>query len=243
MAKGCLVIHGLTGTPATVAILQDKLLAAGYRVAAPCLAGHGGSVEELGRSGWHEWYATVRIAYDALRREAGRVCCAGLSLGALLVLKLALDEGWGVRALALLSTPVELSWFERAVVPAVRYSPLRWLIRAVPKNFRKSVGDDEGRRTYEEFSLPAIPMRSVIELIELQREVRAELGRISNPLLLLHGRADRVAPLFNVALVKGLVASGVVEARIFDRSRHLLTLDADKEAVAHAAVDFFERFA
>lgn len=243
MSKGCLVIHGLTGTPATVAILQQKLIAADFRVVAPCLAGHGGTVEELGNTSWRDWYETVRIAFGTLRREVEKVYYAGISLGALLGLKLALDEGWGVRAMALLSTPLALSWLERAAIPAVRYSPLRWIIRSVPKDYARSVGDREGRRIYKEFSLPAIPTRSVYEITKLQRFLAGELHRVSNPILLAHGKGDCVAPLKNVRMVKDLVASDIVETAIFPQSRHVLTLDVDREMVASTVVDFFKRFA
>ncbi len=84
--NGCLVIHGLTGTPGTVAVLHDALLAAGFRVAAPCLAGHGIDVQDLAASNWDQWYATVRVAFEALRRDVDRVYCAGTSLGALLAM-------------------------------------------------------------------------------------------------------------------------------------------------------------
>ena len=243
MSKGCLVVHGLSGTPATVAILQDKLLAAGFRVAAPCLAGHGGSVEELGRVAWREWYETVRVAFAALRREVDRVYFAGISLGALLGLRLALDEGWGVRALALLATPLRLPWIQRLAVPAVRYTPLSWVVRTIPKDLKKSVGDPEGRRRYEELSLPAIPVRAVYEIVALQRELARNLRRVTNPMLILHGRRDLVAPPSNVELVRRSVGSDVVETAIFPRSRHVLTMDVEKEAVAQATVDFFKKFA
>jgi len=243
MTKGCIVVHGLTGTPATCSVVKDALLSAGYRVAAPCLAGHGGSLEELSRSTWREWYDTVRIAFGAMRREVERVYFAGTSLGALLGLKLAIDEGWGVRALSLLSTPLRFPWYNRLSAPAVRYTPLRYVLRMIPKSPGQSVSDEEGRRLYEELSLPMIPANSVFEIMDLQRELRKTLHRVSSPVLLLHGKGDRVAPLANVDLVSRMVASDVVERRIFPLSRHVITMDVEKAEVASAVVDFFKKFA
>jgi len=243
MTKGCLVVHGLTGTPATVSVLCEALLAAGYRVAAPCLAGHGGSLEELSKTTWHEWYNTVRIAFGALRREVDRIYYAGTSLGALLGLKLAQEEGWGVRALALLSTPLKLALLNRMAAPAVRYSPLRYVIKMIPKSPDKSVANEEGRRRYEELSLPMIPAQSVYQIMDLQKDLRANLHRVSSPVLLAHGGKDLVAPTSNVRLVKKLVASDIVETALFRRSRHVLTMDWEKEEVARTVVDFFKKFA
>lgn len=240
---GCLVIHGLTGTPATVSSLTDGLLKAGYRVSVPCLAGHGSTVEELASTTWRQWYETVRISFDALRREVGRVYCAGISLGALLAMKLALDEGWGIRAMALLATPMRLGFPESMAVPLVRYSPLRWLIKSVPKNWERSVADPEGRNIYKQMSLPAIPTNSVFEISDLQRDISAKLSEITNPILMLHGSGDEVAPQKNIDIVRRGVKSDIVEVVVFPGSRHVITLDCEKEDVARATVDFFGRFA
>lgn len=241
--NGCLVIHGLTGTPGTVAVLHDALLAAGFRVAAPCLAGHGIDVQDLAASNWDQWYATVRVAFEALRRDVDRVYCAGTSLGALLAMQLALDEGWGVRAMALMATPLTFSWKNRLAAAAIRYSPLRWVVRAVPKNMELSIADPEGRERYEELSLPMIPVSSIFEITKAQHYLRTRLSRLTNPLLLLHGGQDVVAPLENLEIVKQGVKSDIVESVILPRSRHIITLDYEKERVALETVDFFRRFA
>jgi carboxylesterase len=185
----------------------------------------------------------VRVAWDELRKDAERVYYAGISLGALLGLKLAMEEGWGVRAMALMATPVCLGSLEGLMVPLVRYSPLRWLIRSVPKDFERSVADPDGRRRYEESSLPSIPTKSVFEISDLQREVMAGLARVTSPILMLHSRDDRVAPPKNVEVVKKAVSSDIVEEKFMPRARHVLTMDYGKEEAAESVVDFFGRFA
>ncbi|MFA4974351.1 MAG: alpha/beta fold hydrolase [bacterium] len=241
--NGCLVVHGLTGTPGTALSLKEALLRAGFYVSAPCLAGHGVSMEDLEKSTWMEWYETVRTAFGELRRESEKVYFAGTSLGALLGLKLAIDEGWGVRAMALMATPLKFSWFERLAIPLVRYTPLRWAVKSIPKEVGLSVADPEGQKRYEELSLPAIPSRAVFQIADLQRELLPNLSKITNPVLLLHGLNDTVAPKENVELVKKNLSSDIVETIIMPNSRHVLTMDYDKDNVARAIVDFFERFA
>ena len=242
MTYGSLVIHGLTGTPATLASITQPLISSGFRVVAPCLAGHGGTLEDLARSTWPEWYETVRIAYSELRREVDRVFFVGLSMGTLLGLKLAMDEGWGVRALALIGTPLHLGLKARLAIPLVRYSPMRWIMRSVPKNFEDSVCDPQGRMLYQQLSLPAIPVRAAFELADLARIVRADLGRVSNPLLLIHGHHDRVCPPSNVDLLRQRIASDVVETAILTRSSHVVSMDYEKDAAACTTIDFFRRF-
>lgn len=236
------MIHGLTGTPGTVASLKDALLAANYVVSTPCLAGHGGSIEDLSHSSWREWYETVRIAYHAMRKDVEKIYCAGISLGALLTMKLALDEGWGVRALALLSTPLRLSKIESLATLFVRHTPLRWIIKAIPKDPEKSVADPDGRRIYDEMSLSMIPSKSVFEISDLSNLLIKDANRLTNPILLLHGKNDCVAPLKNVKIIQELVSSDIVETTILPLSRHVITLDFEKQLVAKSVVDFFNRF-
>lgn len=242
MMYGCLILHGLTGNPATVSTLREAFLAADFRVSTPCLAGHGSTIEDLARSGWQDWYATVRISYNMLRKETDRVFCAGISLGALLAMKLALDEGWGIRAMVLISTPLKLSRMERIAIPIIRKSPLRAVIKRIPKDFEKSVADPEGRMYYERLSLSHIPMNAVFALSDLQNEILSQIHRLSNPILLLHGKDDRVAPPSNVDIIKNSVSSDIVESIIFKKSRHVLTMDSERSEVANSAVDFCKRF-
>ncbi|MBT3181923.1 MAG: alpha/beta fold hydrolase [Deltaproteobacteria bacterium] len=242
MVDGCLIVHGLTGTPATMASFQRAFIGAGYTVNTPCLAGHGGSVEDLSKVSWEDWYDTVRISYMTLKRDVDRVFCAGTSLGALLCLKLALDEGWGIKGIALLGTPLRLSMLERIAISMVRHTPLKAIIKNIPKDWNKSIADPAGRLKYEQMSLPKIPLNAVFEIIDLQVKILASLSKISHPLLIMHGKEDKVAPLMNVDILKNTVASSIIESMIFEDCRHILTMDYKKERVAKTALYFFKRF-
>lgn len=241
--RGCLLIHGLTATPAILAPLRESLISRGYKVSSPLLHGHGGSTEELNKSTWQDWYGTVHLAYTELRRNVEKVYFAGISLGALLGLKLAIDEGWGVRAMALLSTPIKFTFGTRVKLGVVRYSPLGKLILSVPKDWSRAVDDPDAREVYKQLSLPRLPLQAAYQIADLQRLLRPQLHRVSNPLLLLHGGKDPTTPPFNAEVIKNSVSSDVVETEFYDRSKHILTLDWDREVVVSRIVDFFERFA
>lgn len=240
--RGCIVVHGLSGTPACVASLKEALLGAGFSVAAPCLAGHGKSFADLDRATWQQWYETVRISYMELSKSCEKVYYSGISLGALLGLKLAIDEGWGIKALALLATPLVLSNFERLAVPLVRYTPLRFFIRSVKKDLEKSVRDPIGRLLYSQSSLPRVPVRSVYQICELQRIVKEGLCAVSNPVLLVHSKNDKVAPPKNVRMVEENISSEEVETMMLGESEHVLTMDVEKELVAKRVIEFFGKF-
>lgn len=239
--KGCLVVHGLTGTPANMESVAAALRAAGYKVKAPLLAGHGGDLETLKKTQWPDWYASVLAAWRDLSKEAEAIYFVGLSMGALLGLKLAADLGNSLKAAAILAPPfVVRPIFRYVVIPGVRYTPLRFFIRDVAKNFEKSVCSAEGRELYRRNSIARMPASGVFQCQDLVRLLRKELGKIHQPLLLMQGRRDHLADPKGLLEIRRGVASSKIDLVLLDRSAHVLTVDEDKEEVARRVTDFFE---
>ena len=71
------------------ALHRTRLARAGYTVYCCQLAGHCGTPEELRRSTWHEWYASVEAAHDKLKEHCDVILAGGLSMGGILALHLA----------------------------------------------------------------------------------------------------------------------------------------------------------
>jgi carboxylesterase len=222
--------------------LKKALISKGFKVSTPLLPGHGGSVEDASKYTWHDWYATVRKAFEELRKDADKLYCAGISLGALLGLKLAIDEGWGIRALALLSLPLKLPLNTRVPLTIVLYTPLKWMVKTVHHHFGDSAAKPEGREEYRSSAQPRISLNAVNEVMLLQKEVRAHLHKISNPIIMHYGMGDITAPPYNAKMLQRRVASDVVETEFYPRSRHILTLDWDADVVTDKTISFFERF-
>src|SRR5258708_34205350 len=86
--------------------LVRKLAAAGFTVSCPQLAGHCSSLRELTKTGWKAWYTTLDGALSDLRSRCSTVFVTGLSMGALLALKLAARPPADVAAIATLSPTV-----------------------------------------------------------------------------------------------------------------------------------------
>ena len=82
---GCLVLHGIGGTPANVRPLAELLAEKGLTVYAPTLAGHGTMIADLHGKTWKDWVDTVYAGYDRLREEGcDEIIPFGLSLGGVL---------------------------------------------------------------------------------------------------------------------------------------------------------------
>jgi carboxylesterase len=235
--RGCLLVHGLTGTPYEMRGLGERLHAAGYSVRGVCLPGHAGDVDELARCRWQDWYASLDRELDELRAHCTTVAVAGLSLGSLLSLRLAHCRPNDVAALILLSTPLVLArqrsarmaHAARTLMPAL---PAR--LRAIEKG-GSDIADPEARAVHP--SYPHIPLRSVAELVALQRIVRSLLPSIHQPTLAAQGRHDPTAPATNLDLLRGTLPN-LQRAIVLARSEHVITVDHDRGELAAAVLDF-----
>src|SRR3954463_14854829 len=88
-AIGGLLVHGFTGSPASMKPWAQSLADQGYAVEVPLLPGHGTRWQDLNRAGWTDWYAEVEGAFARPRPACDAVVVSGLSMGGSLVLRLA----------------------------------------------------------------------------------------------------------------------------------------------------------
>ncbi|MBI4366060.1 MAG: alpha/beta fold hydrolase [Deltaproteobacteria bacterium] len=231
----CVLVHGLTASPRQVEPIRAVLTRHGHEAVAPLLSGHGTRVEDLFGRSWREWYRDVLTACDAL---PGKVFYVGMSLGALLGLRLAIEQPERLAGLVCIGTPLTLFPWMRAFYPILRSPPLSWCVRTWPKRFDLAVADPVGREIYRQSSYARFPLTSVRELRRLQSLVRANLDRIATPLLLMHSPRDYTAPPEAMALIAARVR-GPVRQIWLDRSLHVATLDYDRDCICEAVLEFF----
>ena len=123
---GCIVQHGIGGTPANVRLVADKLIEAGYTVITPMLPGHGSTVRELRASTHEQWLSAVLDAYDRLK-AAGctKIVPVGLSLGGVLMSLVAVNRD--VAGLVVMAPPIRMkTWLHvsrllRGIFPYIGY--------------------------------------------------------------------------------------------------------------------------
>jgi carboxylesterase len=237
---GCLLVHGFTGTPDEMRPLAGALVARGFPVRAVRLAGHGTTVEELATTRWTDWFASVEEGLARLRADTPQVAIAGMSLGALLALHAAVTHPDDVAALVLCGTPLHLGDPRTRWLPALARVP--WLARrwaTIPKTDGPDIADPIARAASPSYR--TMPLSGVLELLRCQRVVRAELGRVMQPALLLQGRHDHSVPLANLELLRTRIASRQVEVHVLERSWHVVTVDYDRNEVGRLAADFLDR--
>lgn len=236
----CLLLHGLTGSPAEVRPIGEALAEAGLRAVGPTLPGHGTVPEDLYTVTRADLLSAARSALLDLR-GARRIYLCGLSAGALLAIHLAarswLREGLSdICAVALLAPAIEFagaSWIFANVLG--RLPALPFMLGKGSRDIREP---DERERV--DGSYTAIPMRWGAELLALSQEGLKLAHRVRAPALILQGALDRTVSPSGARKLARQLASPRVEVRILPKSGHVLPLDAESAEVCRSVVSFFQ---
>jgi carboxylesterase len=254
---GVLLVHGLAGTPTEMRFVARGLHAAGFTVHAVQLAGHCGSVADLVATGWRDWTKSVDAAVDALAREVDDVFVAGLSMGAVLALELAIARPEAARGIALYGTTFRLDGW--AVPPHARLLALLPLVCGLGLGRERQVMErhpygikDERTRAWIVGSMlagdsgaaghPGTPWGALAEFVALSRQVRRRLDDVRTPCLVVHSSDDDIASLANVELIERRVAAPV-ETVLLDDSYHIVSVDRQRDVLIDRSVRFFRKLA
>lgn len=248
-----LLLHGLSGSPLEMQYLERRLRQAGFRAHNPSIPGCGfGTREDRFDTGtWRQWLAFVSGELDALSANHDRVYVAGLCIGAVLALRLAIERPHQVAGLALISTTLaydgwQMPWY-RVLAPLAYHTPLRRMI-SWPERHPYGVKNERLRewvmRAMDAHGVSAVgaaymPLSGIHEAHQLIRAVRRDIGRVTAPSLVLHSIEDDVASPRSAEFVALHVGSSQVRTILYRNSYHILTIDNDKQSVADEAIGFF----
>jgi carboxylesterase len=255
--SGVLLIHGLTGTPQEMRLTGKGLNRAGFTVHGMQLAGHCGDEEDLLKTGWHDWYRSVWQAADRLRKDVDHMFVAGLSMGALLALKLAADRPEEVDGLGLYGTTFfydgwTIPWigklsFMLPLVVSLGLGHRRKFHECFPygikdERIRHRIAGSMLSGDSAAAGLPGNPWLSLAEFYRLSFRVRRQLRNIRTPCLVMHAVDDDVASLKNVRMVVRGVR-GPVETVLLENSYHMITVDQERDQVIERSARFFNEVA
>ena len=209
----------------------------GYTCLGIRLAGHATNPEDMIRSRWTDWTASVEDGYHLLSELNSTIFFVGLSMGG--ILSLLMSTRLNVRGVIAMSTPSRLpkdypTWLLQFLSRFIKYRPKT---KEAP-----SSGWFDKTAYQAHIAYPQNPIRSVAELKKLTLEMRAALPRVQVPVLLMHSKDERYvlsehmeeiyAGLNNVSDKTKLYISG---------SGHNLPRDASREQVFKTALAFIQR--
>jgi carboxylesterase len=241
--RGLLCLHGFTGTPFEVRPLAEALAGQGFTVAAPVLAGHCTTVDDLRRTCWTDWLGSASAALDELRAVVpGPVAIAGFSMGSLLALRLAHERASQIAALVSIAAPLRLRAYQVRAVRFLASLPAalrRGPLAVLPKFGGYDVIDADMKQMNP--GLPGMPIAGIHSLIELSELVRRELPDIRVPALVVHGALDRTVPPGDSLELARSLGSPVIEALVLPRSGHLVAIDVERAALIETVTRFLDR--
>ncbi len=231
---GCLLIHGFTGAPKEMRWMGEYLAGRGFSVLGIRLAGHATRPEDMIRSRWTDWVASVEDGYHLLRGLADRIYLVGLSMGG--VLALLMSTQLDVKGVVAISTPMRLPPDWRLPYATV----LSMFMPYVPKGPEEpNAGWFDQQALKDHVSYAQNPVRAAVELDRLVAEMRAALSQVRVPVLLIHSQDDATVVAENMENIYAALPSGLVKEKLLVKnSGHVATRDAARQQVFEAAAEF-----
>jgi carboxylesterase len=227
---GVLLCHGFSGVAKSMMPWAHHLESAGFRVSVPRLVGHGTSWQELNLTTWEDWYAGVEEAFTELSAECDQVFLAGLSMGGALSLRLAEQFGAGVSGLVLVNPVINIT------DPRMRI--LR-LLKVIPSF--AGITNDIAKPGRHEGGYDRLPLRALHSQTFLWAAVKADLAKVTQPLLVYRSLVDHVGDPSSVKLITERVRSADQSYVELTRSYHVATLDYDADEIFDGSVAFIQR--
>ena len=226
---GILLVHGFTATTAEVRPLAQALHERGYTVSGPLLPGHNSNPVDINKYSWQDWVGAVEEAYQELFARCDRVFLGGESTGGLLALYLAPQhpEISGLLtyapALKLRSKPFD-QLILRLAAPFLPYLP-------------KTGGDDD--LPWKGYTVN--PLKGVIQLLNLQKQVLRTLEYIRRPTLIVQGKLDTtIDPNVPQTIYNG-VRSHIKEIYWMEKSSHCVIIDCEFNQVVEITQQFISK--
>lgn len=206
------------------------------------LTGHGTTLEDMVRSRWTDWTASVEDGYNLLRDSTDRIFLAGLSMGGVLSLLMSTRLAERVAGVIAMSTPYRLPKDPKDYSPAY-IKAYSHFVKYMPKTNEEpgaSWFDKEAFKSH--VSYPQNPIRSIAELKLLILAMQKALPEIRKPVLLIHSKNDTYVPYEHLEQIyESLINAPVREKAYVTESGHVVTRDAERQRVFELAWDFIER--
>lgn len=230
---GVLLSHGFTGSPASMKPWAEHLAGRGYAVSVPLLPGHGTTWQEMNRTRWVDWSQELVRAFHELSERVDTVFVGGLSMGGGLALRLAADHPGLVAGLVLVNPAVGSNRMDVKLLPVLKH-----LFPSM-----SGIANDIKKPGVEEHGYSRTPLRAADSMFSGYKALRADLGRITCPVLVFRSTVDHVVDPSSARIILGSVSSEDTREELLENSYHVATLDNDAEDLFEGSASFIERIA
>lgn len=209
----------------------------GYTCLGVRLTGHATDPEDMIRSNWTDWTASVEDGYHLLRGISDNIFLIGLSMGG--VLSLLMSTRLDVKAVVAMSTPYKLP-----DDPRLRH--IDWIAKMIPympkSNGKPGSGWFDKEAWKDHISYPQNPVRSIGQLNKLLAEMRLALPQIRVPVLLIHSKDDDYVLPDNIEWIYADIVNVLDKTKLYVKgSGHVIPRDAARGQAFQTALEFIQR--
>lgn len=247
-----ILFHGLLSSPQEFGLINHWLQNNGVVFDKPELPGYTMATDDR-HPDWHRWRDAALSVVAARGTPDQPLILGGLCMGGVLAAAAALEtrrkiaglvlmsptfvyDGWGLplsRHLRRLGYVTGLDRFfsvhEREPYGVKSPKIRKWIIKDMAERASSAVG-------------PArIPLPALREGERMMAEVRARLGELDCPILIIHAREDEITSLASVQRLFDALPQPDKELAVLENSYHMITIDNDRHAVAALLKRFVHR--
>lgn len=227
---GVVLVHGYTGTPASMRPWAEYLNQQGYTVRVPLLPGHGTKPEDLSEIKWQQWPEKVESELEELQKNCKKIFICGFSMGGGTTLHLATKRSDEIAGIILVNPMIHLPFIG---------TKLAYVLSRL-KKYRSSVGDDIKRPGVTQGGYDVMSTEGIYQILQMLKYTRANLHKVSVPMQLFHSVYDHTLPASNSKIVMKRVGSVTKERIELTNSFHVATLDYDAEIIFEKSRIFIE---
>ncbi len=225
---GVLMLHGFTGSPASIKPWALALHERGLSVSVPRLPGHGTHWSDLNKVSWQDWYETIEKEFLELKKKCDQVFVAGFSVGGALALRLSQIRGSEISGTILLNASI---YDERA----------RFRFVGALSTFLPSIAGGDGdvaKPGNPKHGYDRIPLKGLNQVRKLWEVVERDLYLVDLPLMVAYSLNDHVVhPVCSETIIDNVYSADIREV-VFEKSFHNVALDHDADLLNDETMDF-----
>jgi len=227
---GVLVIHGITSTTSSMKYLAEKFIGADFHVELPSLPGHGTTWQELNKVTFKDWLDTLETSLKILQKRSNYIFVCGLSLGGALALRLAQLHP-EITGMILINHACKFTHPKFWFVPIIRH-----FIPSTP-----AVASDVKDPDEKEIAYKRTPTNAVYQMLLMLKEVRKDLPKTKQPVIIFKSREDHVVPKISATYTMENIGSKEKDIFWLENSYHVATIDFEKDLLAEKSIEFIRR--
>ena len=226
--RAVLLLHGFTGSSADVRMLGRFLEKHNYTCYAPHYKGHGVEPEQLITTGPSDWWQDVVESYHFLKEQGySEIAVAGLSLGGVYALNLALNEP--VKGVVTMCSPMTMRTTDIMFQGVSEYASA----------YKKRQGKNAEQINQEIEKMKEQGMPSLPDLQQLVVSTSKEIDMLYTPVFVVQSRNDQVINPDSATIIYETVESSNKRLKWFENSGHVITIGPEKEQLHEDILMFF----